>query len=117
VPINSGQLDRLISIERDTPARDTYGQPISSWSRIGRKRWARYRPLYGTERFIGDQYTSQQQVEFLVRWASDLSDLGTKDRIVYPIGSTAANSVYDVIAIHEEGRREGLRIMTARRSE
>lgn len=118
MPLNSGQLDRLIAIERNTPTRDSHGQPIASWSRIGRKRWAKYRPMWGTERFADDQYIGQQQVEFTVRWAKDLASLGPLDRVVYPATSSpGTNEIYDIMGVHEEGRREGLRILTARRAE
>jgi SPP1 family predicted phage head-tail adaptor len=118
VPISSGQLDRLISIERRTDTRDSHGQPIPAWSRTGRKRWARYRPMHGTEMFASDQFIGRQQIEFLVRWSSDLADLNTKDRVVYPaVSSPSDNEIYDIMGVHEDGRREGLRILTARRSE
>ncbi len=118
MPISSGQLDRLISIERRTDTRDSHGQPIPAWSRTGRKRWARYRPMGGTEMFASEQFIGRQQIEFLVRWSADLADLSPLDRIVYPpVSSPGNNEIYDIMGVHEEGRREGLRILTARRPE
>jgi SPP1 family predicted phage head-tail adaptor len=118
VPISAGSLDRLISIERRTDTRDSHGQPIPAWSRVGRRRWARYRPMWGTEVFASEQFISRQQIEFLVRWSKDLADLGPLDRVVYPAKTSPSNSeIYDIMGVHEEGRREGLRILTARRSE
>ena len=119
MPINTVELDRRISIERNTPVRDTHGEPIGVWARIGKVRWARYRPITGDERFGGDQFIASEQVEFTVRWANDLADLNPKDRVVYPAvtGTPEAQTIYDIMAVHEMGRREGLRIMTARRAE
>ena len=117
--LKAGELDRRISIEQNTPTRDAHGEPIASWSRIGRVRWARYRPLLGAERFGGDQFIAQEQVEFLVRWSLDLAALSPTDRVVFTVtdDTPEAQTIYDIMAVHEVGRREGLRIMTARRAE
>jgi SPP1 family predicted phage head-tail adaptor len=116
--MQAGQLDRRILIQRKTETRDTYGQPIPAWTTIGRTRWANYRPMRGTERFASDQFIARQQVEFQVRWAEDLSDLSPMDRIVFPVStSPAASETYEIMAVHEFGRRQMLRILAARRSE
>ena len=116
--MQAGKLDRRVRIERRTDTRDQYGQPIPTWAMIGKERWAQKSPLYGTERFISDQFVSREQVEFTVRWARDLEDLNPKDRIVYPVTTAPTDSqIYEIIAVNEIGRYEGLRIMTARRSE
>lgn len=117
--IKAGELDRQIAVERNTPTQNSHGEPIASWARIGRARWAKYRPLLGNERFIADQFIAQEQVEWTVRWANDLETLNPKDRIVYPPDDTspAAQTIYDIMAVHEIGLREGFRIMTARRAE
>lgn len=115
--IKAGDLDRRISVQRSTPTDDSYGEPIPSWAQIGRVRWARYRPLSGQERFAADQFIAQEQVEFTIRWSTDLEDLNPKDRIVYPAEGSANSTIYDIMAVHEIGRREGWRILTARRAE
>jgi head-tail adaptor len=113
-----GKLDRRISIQRKTDTRDAHGQPIPVWAQIGRQRWAAYYPVSGGERFISEQFVSRQQTEFQVQWAQDLASLSPLDRVVFPYSATPADSdIYDIMAVHEIGRREGLRIMTARRSE
>lgn len=117
--MRAGELDRRVSIERRVDTRDEHGQPIPTWTRIGKIRPARQFGMSGYERFGSDQYVGRQQTEFHVRWAQDLADLGPKDRIVYPPQSDtpSSNEIYEIMAVHEIGRREGLRIMTARRSE
>lgn len=113
-----GPLDRVISIERRTDTRDEVGQPIPTWERIGTTRWAMKRPVGGTERFSADQFIAREQVEFTVRWAEDLASLSPLDRIVYPAVSEPTNAqIFELMAVHDLGRKEGLRIMTARRSE
>lgn len=116
--MKAGQLDQKISIERRTDTLDDHGQPIPAWTRIGPTRWAKRFPLSGDERFTSDQFISREQMEWTVRWATDLSALNPLDRIIYPVTSSPSNSeIYDIIAVHEIGRREGLKIITARRSE
>jgi SPP1 family predicted phage head-tail adaptor len=116
--MQAGKLDRKISIERRTDTRDAYGQPIPTWERIGLTRSARRFPVAGDERFSSDQFIAREQIEFTIRWASDLSDLNSKDRVVYPATTSPIDSeIYEIIAVHEIGRREGLKIITARRSE
>lgn len=116
--MQAGQLDRRILIQRKTEARDTYGQPIPSWETIGKTRWANYRPMKGTERFSSDQFISRQQVEFQVRWTTDLSDVSPMDRIIFPETTEPSDSeIYEIMAVHEFGRRQMLRILAARRSE
>jgi SPP1 family predicted phage head-tail adaptor len=116
--MQAGKLDRKISIERRTDTRDAAGQPIPTWTRIGATRWAAVMPVSGGERFTADQFIGRQQTEFQIRWASDISDISPLDRIVYPVASSPSdNEIYDVLAVHEIGRRAGLRIITSRRSE
>lgn len=116
--MQAGKLDRKISIERRTDTRDAAGQPIPTWRRIGLTRWAAVKPVTGSERFTADQVIGRQQTEFQVRWASDLSDLNPIDRIVYPVTSSPSDSeIYDILAVHEIGRRTGFSIITSRRSE
>ena len=114
----AGKLDRRIRIERRTDTLDEVGQPIPTWAMIGPARWAQRSAISGTERFISDQFVAREQTEFQVRWAPDLADLNPKDRVVYPFTTAPTNSqIYEIMAVHEIGRNEGLRIMTARRSE
>jgi head-tail adaptor len=117
--MQAGKLDRKISIERRTDTRDSYGQPIAAWSRIGVTRWASKVPVGGTERFGSEQFIGREQNTFEVRWTTDLADLNPMDRIVYPptSGTPDASEIYEIMAVNEIGRRKALRIMTARRAE
>lgn len=116
--MQAGKLDRKISIQRRADTLDDHGQPIPAWTQIGAYRWSRKEPVNGSERFASDQFIGREQNTFEVRWTEDLADLNPKDRIVYPVTDTPAdNEIYEIMAVHEMGRRHGLTIMTARRSE
>ena len=116
--MRAGELNRRISVERRVDTRDDHGQPIATWSRIGRIRPAKKFQMRGYERFTDVQYVGREQSEFWIRWATDLENLSPKDRIVYPVQEDPADSaIYEIMAVHEIGFREGFKILTARRSE
>lgn len=119
--MRAGRLDRLIDIQRKSEAADDYGQPVETWAAIASRRPASYRPLRGSERFASEQFIAREQVEFRVRYSLDISDVDPLDRIIYPALSgspaAAASAIYDIIAVHEIGRREGFQIIASRRPE
>lgn len=120
--LQAGTLDRRVSIQRKTEARDAHGQPIETWSQIGRPRWAAMAPVdrlaERTEQFASRQFIASEQIEFKVRWTRDLQDLSPEDRIIYPITSNPEDwQIYEIMTVHEIGRYAGLSILTARRSE
>lgn len=113
-------LDRKIDIERKTVTSASSGQDVETWTKIVTRRSAAVRPLRGDERFTAEQFVASQQVEFLIRWSWDVADLSPLDRIVYPpTGDSPAidEEIYDIIEVSEAGRREGLKIVAARRAE
>jgi SPP1 family predicted phage head-tail adaptor len=116
--LNTGSMKWKISVERRTDTRDDFGQPIPTWDRIGVTRWAKVAPVNGDERYSATQFIARQQTEFTMRWTEDLADVNPLDRIVYPVATNPSdNEIYDIMAVHEIGYREGLRIMAARRAE
>lgn len=114
-------LDRRIDIERKTATQNGYGQEVENWSKIATRRPAAVKPVRGDERYVADQFVAKQQVEFTIRWAAIVSDVSPLDRIIYPSVTNPAEvddpNVYDIIEVSELGRREGLRIIAARRAE
>jgi head-tail adaptor len=116
--VRAGELDRRIAIERRTDTIDDHGQPIPTWARIGKVRFSKKHQMRGYERFANEQYVGREQNEFWVRWTTDLEDISSEDRIVCPPQSNPpASAIYEIMAVHEIGLREGLKILTARRSE
>ena len=122
--MRAGRLDRRITIQRKSAAQDDAGEPIEAWTTLVGPRWASVVPAKGDERFAAPAYAAKEQVEFQVRWSQDVASLTPLDRIVYPAvedtsppAAIDAASVYDILAVHEIGRREGLRILTFRRAD
>jgi hypothetical protein len=74
----------------------------------------------GIERYGSAQLEAREQIEFQLRWAADLADLRPEDQIIEPASDAAVNpvpqrSTYDIFAVLEIGRHEGLRVLALRR--
>lgn len=121
--MRAGRLDRLITIQRKSISYSASGEPQESWAALSSQRPASIAPVRGEERFSGEQWVAKEQVEFRTHWSAVIADLSPLDRIIYP--AQAADSpdapiernIYDVLAVHEIGRREGLQIIAARRAD
>ena len=99
--MNIGRLDRRIKIQRVTTSEDTFGQPIETWTDLITV-WGEKREIRGTERWTANQTISQVDIIYRIRYRSSLT---TKDRFV-----DEDNRVFNIVAILEIGRREGLEI-------
>lgn len=116
-----GRLDRRITIQRKTVTQSLSGEPVETWANLV-DRWASIVPARGDERFAAPQIEASEQVEFVLRWSQLVADLTPLDRIVYPAVEDASPAppishanLYDIQAVHELGRREGLRLIAVRR--
>ena len=119
--MRAGKLDRLVTIQRRQVTQSGSGQEIITWVNLAARRWAAANPVSGDERFNEPQLAAKQQTEFQVRYSTDIASLTPQDRILYPaldgspLPEPEAADIFDVLAVHEIGRREGLRIITVRR--
>src|SRR5262245_59692500 len=114
----AGQLDRLIDIQSKTTTSSGSGEQIETWIDLVAWRPASMRALRANERIGDPQATAMEEIEFRIRWSPPLADLSPLDRIIYPSGKPAlGRNVYDILAVHEIGRREGLQILTKRRTD
>ena len=109
-----GRLDRRVVLQRRTSALTSSGQPVDSWSDIA-TRWASVAQPRGGEQFGTPQIVATEQVEIQIRYSAATAGLNPGDRAIFPNTSTAPTAVYDIKAVHEIGRREGLRIIAERR--
>lgn len=82
------------------------------------------RPVRGEERFSGEQIVGNEQIEFWVRYSSEVANLSPLDRVIHPALSEnspedepGTRRIYNILAVHEIGRREGLQIITERRAD
>ena len=100
--MRAGQLDRRITIERVTTARDEYGDPIETWTDLitidAEKREPRGRE------FFAAGTVAEVNTVFVCRHM-DVPSLTTQDRISYD------GKDYDIVFVGEIGRREAWEIM------
>lgn len=105
------QFDRTITLERATSTQDPgSGEEVPTWSTLATVQ-ASKRDVSDSERVAAAEVSAQIATRFQVRWDSAYSDLSPKDRLIFE-GRT-----YDIAAVKELGRREGLEISAAARAE
>ena len=98
--MRAGTLDRQITIEALATVQDGFGDPVESWTALATV-WAQMLPLRGTERFQAQQFDAELTTRFRIRYRDDVSELM---RIVFDGDS------YEIEAVIEVGRREGLEL-------
>lgn len=71
-----GELRERITVEANTPTRDTVGQLIPSWAAFSGdgKLWARAEFLSGRELEIAQKIATEVSMRFWVRYRTDLSE-------------------------------------------
>lgn len=101
------KLDRVIQIytravasSSDSPA-PAYGEPLPTYTLFATV-YAEVKTLSGREYFAADQQIAEDLTEFNIRW---MSGINAQCRVVF------AGQNYDVRAVHEIGRRDGLRLI------
>lgn len=125
--MKSGQLDRRVTIQRKTSSPSPSGEPNDTWSMLAVRRAASMWPVRGDERFASPEKVASDQIEFRVRYSADVAALTPLDRVIYPALTEEQaeeeayvipeRSIHDVLLVQEIGRREGLKIITARRAD
>jgi head-tail adaptor len=112
----AGKLDRFIDIQHATETQSPSGAPVLTWQTIASKRPAsverRRDPVESAGRDF--QVMALNQYVFRIRYSDDVAGITVKDRIIYPSSAPAtpqSAAVYNVLAVTEIGRREGLQII------
>lgn len=103
-------LDRRIRIERNTPVQDEYGQETENWSELVTLH-ASWRRASTKETLASAEVSATASDVFEIRWSPAWSSVNPRDRLVFD------GRVYDISAVTEIGRREGLRINALARTE
>lgn len=120
--MRAGRLDRRITIQRKTTTRSNSGAEVETWTTLVNRRPATAVPVRGGETFNNVAVIAQEIMEFWVRYSANIADLSPGDRVIYPALSEdspedepPARHIYDVLALHETGRRDGIKIIAQRR--
>lgn len=99
--MRAGRMDRLITLQVATETQDSFGATVQTWATLADV-WAERVPVSGRENFVADQMANFSFVRFRIRHRTDLT---TKNRIL------DSGNVYNIRAINEIGRKEGLDVV------
>jgi SPP1 family predicted phage head-tail adaptor len=107
-----GRMDRRVTIQRATLATNEYGERAETWGTLATM-WAEISYKYGSgsESIQSDQILAKQPVSFVIRYSTTTSGILPSDRVSYD------GKIYQIEAVQEIGRSEGLRIVTTLRGE
>lgn len=108
--LSAGKLDRKIVLQRFTETRDEYNEPVKTWATLA-TRSASYEPLSDGERFRAGETAANASARFVIRYSAAVADLNPKDRVLFN------GDPLEIVHVKEIGRREGLEITTAARSD
>ncbi len=108
--LRAGDLDRRITIERSTETRDGLNNPVKTWLPIATV-WASKSDVSDSERVASQEVGAEIGTRFRIRRSRQVADINPKDRVIFE------GRRYDISAVKEIGRREGLEISAVARSE
>src|SRR5574338_308188 len=80
--MDAGELERRITLQRLSETDDGYGTVASGWTDIATV-WAGLMPILGAEKMAAMENAGVARRKFKIRRSSDVSDLNSKDRLVY----------------------------------
>lgn len=102
-----GQLDRRIEIQQATTTTDAYGQSIDTWTTLACC-WAKVEnPLAGNrEKVFGDVETSVTRAMITIRYRDGITE---RHSVLYN------GDYYDIMNIHQIGRRAYLLLICEKR--
>jgi SPP1 family predicted phage head-tail adaptor len=106
----SGPRDRRIVIERRTYTLDGFGGEVVTWTNIGH-RWASSLPVKDGERFGNAEAIATITHRFQILWDATAAQIDPTYRVLFD------GRLYDVVAVKEIGRREGIEISATARAE
>jgi SPP1 family predicted phage head-tail adaptor len=100
VMLAAGRLNKLVTIQRNTPTQDGEGGPVDSWA-MHKTVWASVEPLLGQERLLAQQVTATLSHKF--RWRTvDAPAVTPRDRISWDGRYFDIHQVLDVREAGEE---------------
>ena len=108
--MQAGKLDRRITLQRASTTKNGFNEDVEAWGDIATV-WASATPVSDAERVRAQQVGAVISMRFQIRFSTAVADLSPTDRLTYN-GKT-----YNITAVKELGRREGLEITAATRSD
>lgn len=106
----AGNLDRRVTIQRATRAKNTRGVLVDTWGDLATV-WASYRALSDAERIRSAEVAAVIEARFRIRWSPGVADVTAKDRLQFE------GRPQEIVAVKPIGRRKWIEISTAARSD
>ena len=105
----SGALRHVVTIQRNAPTLDSYGEESENWGFYAKRR-ASVKPIRGREYFTSKEVASEVTHRIVMRYDDKLGALTAKDRILFE------SRVFDIASIMNfEERNRMLEIMAVER--
>ena len=108
--MEAGKLDRRVTLQPRLLTKDGFNADVESWP-DGLTVWASYEPVKDGERLRAAETAATITARFQIRWSPDVVGLSEIDRLSFDGRS------FDIVAVKEIGRREGLEISATARAE
>ena len=108
--MKAGKLDRRIDLHRATTVPNAFNEPVETFASFATV-WASATPISDGERARAGEVFSSISMRFQIRYSTTVSDLDTRDRVVFD------GRVFDIVAVKEINRREGIEITASARAE
>lgn len=108
--MKAGELDRRVTLQARALTKNAFNEDVESWPDFATV-WASYQPVRDAERFRAAEVAASITARFQIRWATALRGLDPTWRLTFDGRS------FDIVAVKEIGRREGLEISATARAE
>lgn len=105
--MRAGRLDRKITILERVIEKNSFGEHVASYDSLATV-CAEAKPASGSERYVAQQFVAEITHIFTIRYRNDVTPL---NRIRFD------GRDFDILAVLEIGRREGLAINAKARAE
>lgn len=105
------KLDRRITIQRKTVVQNGLGEDVETWTDMATVS-ASKRDVSDGERVAAAEVSATITTRFQIRWSRNVQDINPGGhRVLF------GERLYDISAVKEIGRREGIEITAAARAE
>lgn len=109
--MEAGKLDRQITLLARVLTKNGFNEEVETWPGPGLTVWASYEPVKDAERLRAAEVAASITARFQIRWSPDVAGLSEVDRLSFDSRS------FDIVAVKEINRREGLEISATARAE
>lgn len=108
--MEAGKLDRRITLQPRLMTKNGFNEDVETWP-DGLEVWSSYEPVKDGERLRAAEVAASITARFQIRWSPDVAGLSEVDRLAFDGRS------FDIVAVKEIGRREGMEISATARAE